>query len=637
MMKLRKYFLFMLLVPLFSGCLNIRLRTANEYYEQFAYARAAEEYEYVLSRRTDEDAIVKVADCYRQMGNSSKTEHWYRRAIRTSIAQPVFELYLAEAMMRNGRYEDAAKTLGTYLDLNKDDYKAQRMLFSCQNPDEFNKDTSLYTIDVLDINTPGNNYFSPAFYRSGIVFLSDRSVKGLSRATSDGTGQRYLDLFYARRTDKGHWFDPEPLRGDVNGKFNEGPVVFTNDFNTMYFTRNNYLSNRAEKNLKNVNVLKIFKADFKEGIWTIGEPLPFNAEEFSTGHPALSRDGASIYFISDMPWGYGGTDIYRVQWLGNGQWSAPQNLGTGINTEGNELFPFILNDSILYYASDGHTGLGGLDVFESRFRDGAWSKAENLGVPVNSSADDFSFIADSTGNKGYFTSVRNGVNDQIFSFEKHPPQLILELKVADAKSGTPVSQARITLSSSVLPETTLVSSATGLLRLPVQPGTNYRLQCDHPDYFMVKTEASTYGKKFSETISLNVEMRKVQLNTPFAWQGITFRKKDLNWRPASVDALNSLAELLKNNPRLLIDVESYTDSRGQDAENLMLTQQRADLVRQFLIDQGINEARLTAKGYGEVSLVNKCTDGVLCLEEDHERNNRIEITIRSIIKDSSLP
>jgi outer membrane protein OmpA-like peptidoglycan-associated protein len=356
----------------------------------------------------------------------------------------------------------------------------------------------------------------------------------------------------------------------------------------------------------------------------IGEPLPFNSEDYSTGHPALSRDGTSLYFISDMPWGYGGTDIYRVQWLGNGQWSAPQNLGLGVNTEGNELFPFVLNDSILYFASDGHFGLGGLDIYESRFRDGLWTKAENLGVPVNSSADDFSFIADSTGNKGYFSSVRNGVNDRIYSFEKHPPQLFLDLKVSDAKSGFPVSQARITLDSPGVPESTYLSNAAGLLRLSVQPGTDYRLRCDHPDYFMVSTEASTYGKKFSETITLNVEMRKVELNTPFTWQGLTFRKKDQRWRPASVESLNSLTELLKNNPRLIIDVESYTDARGQDAENLTLTQQRADLVRQFLIDNGVAASRLTAKGFGETKPIADNTT-----ELGRKLNRRTEFVILS--------
>lgn len=636
-MRVRHLFLLITALQLLGSCVNVRLRTANEYYAQFAYARAAEEYEYVLSRRTDEKAIVNIADCYRQMGNSVKTEFWYRRAVKTSFADNTFRLYLAEAMMRNGHYEEASKYLDSYLELNKNDFRAQRLRASCDRVAEFSKDTSLYTVEVLGFNTPGNNYFSPAFYRSGIVFLSDRALKGLSKSVSDGTGQRYLDLFYVRRTERGHWLEIEPLRGDVNGRYNEGPVVFTGDFNTMYFTRNNYLSNRAEKNRGNVNVLKIYKAKFSDGIWSMGEPLPFNSDEYSTGHPALSRDGYTLYFVSDMPWGYGGADIYKVQWLGNGEWSAPVNLGPGVNTEGNELFPFILNDSVLYFASDGHACLGGLDIMESRFRNGAWSNAENLGVPVNSSADDFSLIGDSTGNKGYFTSTRNGTVDRIYSFEKHPPQLILDIKVTDAGNAFPLARTAVTISSVGMRDTTCFTNAAGVLRVAVQPSAGYKIRCDHPEYFVVNTEASTFGKKFSEMMTLSVEMRKVALDMPFAWQGITFKKKDIQWRNASVEALNALADLLRNNPRLIVDVEAFTDARGTDAENLALTQQRADALKQFLTEHGISQSRLTAKGYGETRLVNKCSNGVLCIEEDHERNNRIEITVRGINKDSTLP
>jgi outer membrane protein OmpA-like peptidoglycan-associated protein/tetratricopeptide (TPR) repeat protein len=620
-----------------GGCLNVHLRSANEYYQQFAYASAANEYEYVLSRKIIPEATANIADCYLQMGNSVKTEYWYRRAIKLPDARPEWNLFLAQAMMRNGNYKEAKVHIEKYLEFNKSDFKAQRMLNACDSIAVFYRDTTLYSISLLKFNTPHDNFFSPAFFRSGIVFLSDRSVKGLSKAVSDGTGNRFLDLFYAKKTDRGNWMDIEPLRGDVNGKFNEGPVVFSNGYNTMYFTRNNYVSNRAEKNNKNVNVLKIFKADNELGEWKIKGPMYFNSNEYSVGHPALNASGAMMIFSSDMPWGYGGSDLYMVRWEGGERWSNPVNLGAGVNTEGNELFPFMANDSLLYFASDGRTGMGGLDIYESKFVQGEWSTAENLGYPINSSQDDFSFIMDSTGMEGYFSSSRNGNVDKIYGFEKHPPQLNMFLAITEVQAGTPIPGVRVKMMVDNANEKIFTTNGLGELKLDVQPGHVYKFRCDHPEYFLVTTEESTVGLKFSDTLKVKVELRKVQLNKPFVWQGVAFKKKDYQLKVTSGEALQFLSTLLLDNSRLQVEIGSYTDSRNSDADNIILTQKRAELVLSYLVTQGIAESRLSAKGYGEAKLLNKCVNGILCIEEEHERNNRIEITVKAISKDAGMP
>ena len=483
-----------------QGCVSVHLRTANEYYEQFAYASAAKEYEYVLGKKADRDAIINIADCYRQMGNPVKTEFWYQRALKLPNPKVEWGLFIAEAMMKNGNYEGAKQSLINYINLNKTDFRAQRMLESCDSISEFYKDTTLYTIAVLKFNTPSDNFFSPAFYRQGIVFLSDRMEKGLSKTTSDGTGKRFLDLFYIKKTDRGNWMEPEPLRGEVNGKFNEGPVVFSKDFTTMYFTRNNYVSNRAEKNSKNVNVLKIFRADAKDGEWIVKGPMYFNSDEYSIGHPALNSSGTSMIFSSDMPWGYGGSDLYMVNWEGGERWSNPINLGPKVNTEGNELFPFMFSDSILYFSSDGHTGVGGLDIYESNYLDGSWDVPANLGAPINSSHDDFSFIMDSTGVNGYFSSSRNGLVDKIYSFEKHPPQLILAMKVTDSKSKAPIANAEVKVFSKGKLLKAYTTNSVGGLKLELHPERSYKFTIDHPDYFLINSEVSTVGIKFSEVL-----------------------------------------------------------------------------------------------------------------------------------------
>ena len=619
-----------------GGCLSVHLRTANEYYQQFAYASAANEYEYVLSRKTDRDAVFNIADCYRQMGNPVKTEYWYKKAIKLNSGKPECYLYLGEALMKNGNYTEAKTSLLKYLDLNKNDSKAIRMIMSCDSMGLFYRDTTLYTVSSLKINTPRDNFFAPAFYKSGIVFLSDRNEKGLSKTISDGTGRRFLDLFSVKKTDRGNWLEIEPLRGDVNGKFNEGPVVFSNNFSTMYFTRNNYISNRAEKNSRNVNVLKIFRADAVDGEWKLKGPMYFNSDDYSVGHPALNSAGTVMVFSSDMPWGYGGSDLYMVRWEGGERWSNPVNLGPNVNTEGNELFPFMMNDSVLFFASDGQMGMGGLDIFEAHSESGTWSKPDNLGYPINSPQDDFSFICDSTGLAGYFSSSRNGNTDKIYSFTKHPPQLLLELKISEMQTGVPVSQAKVKVTTDNGKDTTFVTNASGKILMSVQPGHNYSFKCDHPDFFMISTQASTIGRRFSETLEVPVEMRRIQLNKSYVWQGVAFKKKDFQLKLTSGEALQRLTTLLKDNPRLLVEIGSYTDSRNSDADNLQLTQQRAELVVNYLIGQCIPASRLIAKGYGETKLLNKCTNGLLCIEEEHEINNRIEINIRSISKETSL-
>lgn len=630
-------FMFMLFLVLTTGCLNVHMRTANEYYKQYAYSSAADEYEYVLSRRNSPEAIINVADCYFQMGNSVKTEYWYRKAVKLPDAPPEWHLYLGQALMKNANYQEASANFQYYLEFNKNDFKAQRLLNSCDSIYKFYRDTSLYSISLLKFNTPHENYFSPAFYRSGIVFLSDRPEKGLSKAISDGTGNRFLDLFSVKRTEKGNWLDVEPLRGEVNGKFNEGPVVFSNNFSTMYFTRNNYLSNRAEKNSKNVNVLKIFKAEAQEGEWKIVGPMYFNSNDYSVGHPALNDNGTVMIFSSDMPWGYGGSDLYMVRWEGGENWSSPLNLGASVNTEGNELFPFLFNDSILYFASDGHSGMGGLDIYESHLLNQEWTKAENLGYPINSSHDDFSFIVDSSGVNGYFSSSRSGNTDKIYGFVKHPPQLNFNLKIAETQTGLPISNAKVKVFVDNVEDGVFLTDPAGKLKLVVQPGHTYRFRCDHPDFFLVSTEESTAGLKFSDTLKVNIEMRRVQLNKPFIWQGIAFKKKDAEIRQSSGEALQTLTKLLQDNPRLQVEIASYTDSRNSDEDNLVLTQKRAEILVSFLVAQGIPQSRFIAKGYGEMKLLNKCVNGILCIEEEHERNNRIEVSVKSISKEAGLP
>jgi flagellar motor protein MotB len=619
----------------FTGCLSIRLRTANENYQQFAYAEAIKDYEWVLQKKNIPEAVPLLAESYRLTGNDAKAEYWYKVALKNPNPDLKWKLYVAEALQKQGKCAEAKTYFNDYIALNRNDYKAQRLMASCDSMQQFYLDTTLFSIQPLKLNSMGENNFSPAFYRSGIVFLSDRNYKGLSRSKSEWTGKRYLDLFYAQKTDKNNWIDPEPLRGDVNGRFNEGPAVFTHDFSSLYFTRNNYLSSKVEKNKKNVNVLKIYEAKQADGEWKITGPLSFNSEEYSVCHPAINSDGTVMYFSSDIPWGYGGMDIYMVRRTGGDSWSKPVNLGAKVNSEGNEVFPFMQNDTLIYFSSDGHYGIGGLDVFSAQLINNEWQNVENVGAPVNSSADDFGFIIDSSAQTGYFSSNRiNGV-DKIFTFHRNQPHLSATLQFSGIDNSNAI-ETLITIYKNGKRDSTITVRNSKDVNFRLAHNTEYNFEIDNKDYYSKKIALSTAGRKLSENILVPVHLEKIQLNVPVIWHGVDFNKKEWQLKLQSADSLETLVQLLQQNPGIQIEVGSYTDSRGSDADNLKLTQKRAELVVQYLTTRGIKADRLTAKGYGESKLLNKCVNGILCIEEDHQVNNRIEITVRNIIPQNRL-
>lgn len=618
---------------LLGSCVQVRLRTANDNFAQYAYAPAAQDYEYVLKTRDDHQAIINISESYRQMGNNVKAEYWYSKAVTLPEAKPEWHLYLAEAMMKNGKYDGAQKHLQEYLIYNRNDARAQRLLNACDSLNDFYRDTTLYEITPLKFNSTGENFLSPAFYRNGIVFLSDHYSKGLSRTLSDGTGKRYLDLFYAKKTERGNWMDPEPLRGDVNGRYNEGPATFTDHDSTLIFTRNNYISNTVGKNKNNINVLKLFTANLKDGEWIIKDELKIGNGDYSIAHPSLNTDGTKIYFASDMPWGYGGTDIYYCIKEG-GVWGQPVNLGPIINTEGNEAFPFVWNDTLLYYSSDGLKGLGGYDIYETLLKNNEWLAPLNLGVPVNSGSDDFSYILDSTGMAGYFTSTRGGMSDRIYSFTRKAPQLSVTLKITNGKE--PLSSVSVKLISQEKVLASAFTDNTGMVKFNLEPGNEYTLNAAHREYYQASTTVSTIDSRYSSSVSPVLSLKKVELNKSTVVDSIFFKKKDWQIKLESAKALDKLTSLLNDNPQLQVEVGAFTDSRGSDAENLELTQRRAEVVQQFLVRGGVNAKRITARGYGETKLRNKCVNGILCIEEEHEVNNRIEITVRNLLTDTGL-
>lgn len=609
---------------LFTACLSVKTRTGDSYYEQLQYKEAIPFYEYSLKKKYNFDVMLKLADCYRNTKNYIRAEQLYREITQIRKDQPIYKLYFAEALMQNGKYADAKEWFQKYLEINRTDERAERLMLSCDSVQKFFEDSAHYNISQLKLNKGAESNYSPCFYKSGIVFVSNR-YDPLLGSNKNRPADDY-NLFYAKKTEAGVWLDPEPLRGNVNSIFDEGPATFNRQFNKLYFTRNNNDGEKIILNKNDVNVLKIYRAELQGVEWKVIGEMSFNSNDYSAGHPVFSANGMTVYFVSDMPWGYGGTDIYQSNFV-NGLWTRPVNLGKNINTTGDDMFPFLLNDSVLYFSSDGHAGLGGLDIMRTEKINGEWQLPENIGYPINSSKDDFGLITDSTDLSGYFSSNRNGGIDRIYSFSKNPPVFKLQGTVTEKGTGKPLKNIPLRLSVALAFDTTLVTDANGNFSASLRNSCDYGLFIKEKNYFFNSLIFSTRGKRKSQTLTENITVEKINYTKPYLWYGIAFEKNSDNLLPAATPELNRLYEILKNNSHLRIELSCHTDSRGPDKDNLILSQRRADAAAEYLFAKGIDRSRIIAVGYGETKLLNECKNGILCLEEDHRLNIRTEIKI----------
>lgn len=617
------------LVFIISSCASINYRNGNAAYEEFGYTEAMHKYEKVFEKQKYNDVPYKLADCYRMTGSHEKALALYSRLVKNKDCPNICKYYYAQELMKAGDYKNAKIWLESYSNgSNKQETRVDELAKACDSLAIFYRDSDLYKINILRFNASNINSFSPAYFKSGIVFVSDRYYSASKNLKSKWTGHKYYDLFYSKKTEAGNWLDPEPLPGNINGIFNEGPAVFNSDNNVIYFSRNSVEDNKLTKNAKDVNVIKIYKGVFENSEWkTVGE-LSFNNNDYSVSQPALSKDGNTIYFVSDMSWGYGGYDIYKVRYI-NGSWSKPENLGPEINTSGNEGFPFVIGDSILYFSSDAQIGLGGLDIFMAELKDDKWGNVQNMGYPINTSSDDFGLITDSKRKSGYYTSNRNGKVDRIYSYIKLPPRLSVSGAITSYPKLEPLSNAKVQIKDDNGLDTTIAANESGYFFFRLDLDNVYHFKFYTKDYYAEMYDISTFGKKASEEIDAPTALEFILLNIPKVNSKIVFEQKSIKLKRKNTKGLDELVDLMNKNPQLTIELISYTDSRGTDKDNLDLTTQRADFCRNYLIEKGINPSRVTAKGLGESKIKNHCTNGITCIDEEHEENNRIEVTIVS--------
>lgn len=636
--------IFLVLIALKASAQTASQKKADKEYVQYAYIDAISIYERVAEKGyKDEKIFQRLGNAYYFNGELAKAAKWYDGLFEINSEQePEYYYRYAQTLKATGDYAKADKTLETF---NKKIATDKRGILFEKNKnyiDQIKANSGRFEIVNAGINSTQTDYGS-AYYDQKLVFASARDTGGVAKKTFKWTNKSFTNLYSAALKEDGTLGKPERFEKKINSKFNESTPVFTKDGKTMYFTRNNFLYGKRGRDDQKITLLKLYKAEYINGKWSNIAELPFNSDQYSTAHPALSTDEKKLYFASDMPGTLGQSDLYSVTINSDGSFGKPENLGSSINTEGRETFPFISGDNEIYFASDGRPGLGGLDVYVSKINiDGSFTEVQNVGAPINGQQDDFAFIINSENRKGFFSSNREGGNgnDDIYRFTE-TRKLLCEQKlkgtVVDLETNKIIGNATVTLLDEqfkILNE--VVTRSDGSYTFNVDCGKNYRVRAAKQDYETKEIPVIIEQKTGETNLEIQLEKRikpigvgtdlAKTLNIPIIYFDLdkSFIRKDAAFE------LEKILAVMKQYPKMKIDVRSHTDSRQTAQYNIGLSNRRAKSTAQWLIKNGIAPNRLTAKGYGESQLVNNCSDGVSCTEAEHQLNRRSEFIIISM-------
>ena len=627
------------------------IKKANRYFKKMWYADAAILYEKALNRNKknySKDILQNAGDAYYFNNNMEKAYHWHNILYNTykkdMSADNLFKY--AHSLKGVGKYSRAKKVMRLY---NRKIKKEDNITSDAkQTPNEILLDNILskkrrFTVKNLSVNSEYSD-FSPMFYgKDKVVFASTKDSLYFNTRRYKWNNQPYSDLYVSKINEESQDLKSTvKLSKKISTKYHEASVAFSLD-SSMYFTANNY-SKKLKRGKNGINNIKIYKSKKIDGEWSKGISLPFNSDEYSIGHPAFSPDGKQLYFVSDMPPSIGKADIFVVDVLGGNTFSEPRNLGPDINTEGREMFPFI-SAKKLYFSSDGHVGLGGLDVYEVSYDDEGFKGVKNVGQAVNSNKDDFSYIVDEEDQKGYFTSNRAGGkgSDDIYSFKR----LIMEEIEGNLNAINGVVTELAT--SELMPNAEVILLDENNIKLKevtanddgsfvfkdLENNTKYVVRATVEGYL---DEEMIVNTKENKVIDLSVKMKKLKELKEFVVveNGIMKFKTDMiyfnfdkfNIRTDATNELDKIVEVMTTYPNMVIKIESHTDARGKRAYNKHLSDKRAKATKDYLIEHGIDGNRIeSAIGYGEEELLNECGDGIGCSEGKHQLNRRSEIII----------
>ncbi|TSA30250.1 MAG: hypothetical protein D4R67_00720 [Bacteroidetes bacterium] len=590
---------------------NKHTKAADDTFADQQYSLALERYQKAYSKvkknREERDRIsFQIAECYRLMNNTKRAEVSYKRLTgdRYLKKNPKILLYYADMLKANGKYEEAVEQYTAYKTEVPDDPAADAGISTSTMALEWMENPSKYGVELQKKICTREDDFAPAYADrnfNSIIFTSNRDAS-VGKANDNWTGMKFTDLFFARKDRKGDWNNPVPVDNDkaINTEANEGAGQFNSRFTSLYFTR-------CWNEPKKKNGCGIFKAS-RIGGTSWGEATLVDLGGDSTianGHPTISSDESLIIFSSDRPGGVGGKDLWKITRKAKSSgYTRPINLGPEINTPGDELFPFLRNDTLLYFASNGHPGMGGLDIFMSREADDTWGPPENMKYPINTHADDFAIVFNMMEpEEGFFSSNRPGGRgkDDIYSFLIPPVYFTLEGYIIDDLTLQPIPGVHVSIIGTNGKTATYNTDERGRYvfnKNQILPNTTYEILITKKDYFNEKATETTVGLESSKDLTRDFILNPIP-KKPVVLPDILYDLAKWDLKPQFQDSLQELIATLDANETIVIELASHTDSRDTEERNDILSQRRAQSVVDYLISRGIDPDRLVAKGYGE--------------------------------------
>lgn len=587
-----------LLLP--TACKTPKITVADQQMERGEYFDASNTYKKVYSKLKSREerplrgeVAYKLATCYRKLNRFANASAAYQNAIRYEYPDSMAYYYLGRSLQAEGKYKQAIDAYNTFLEWRPKDELAKEGVSGCEKAirAKEGRDTR-YIVKEAKLFNSRRADFAPMYLDRSLdqLYFTSSNEKASGTTRSGITGTKNSDIFVSRKNERGEWTRPEAVEGELNTEMDEGVVSFTPDGQTMYYSK-------ARIDPAANTSVEIYTSHRSEASWSAGQKYEITADTISAvGHPAVSPDGKWLYFTSDMPGGYGGKDIWRVNLLD--KVGSLENMGPQINTPGDEMFPYCRADSLLYFSSDGHPGFGGLDIFKAHLNSTGdrWS-VENMGKPVNSSADDFG-ITFGEGESGFFSSNRNDGKgyDHIYSFMLPELNISISGWVVD-HDDEPVPNAVIRIVGDDGSNQKEVARDDGSFRFKLSRGVKYVMMAGAKGYLNQKQEFESDSAE--EDAEYGVDFVLSSISKPNVVENIFYDFDKATLRPESKTALDELAQMLRDNPNVAIEMSSHTDRWGTDEYNNDLSDRRAKSVVDYLVAAGIPKERLTWTGYGE--------------------------------------
>ncbi|OAB80091.1 OmpA family protein [Cochleicola gelatinilyticus] len=629
MKKIYTLLLFIAVASSVATAQNKDTKKADELYDRLAYTDAAKAYEKLLSKgKSSRYVFERLGNSYFFINNTGKAETYYKRVVKGRNVEAETVYNYAQSLKANGKFSDYNTWMQKFSEMKPNDSRAKEFLKNPNYVPTLTDKTPEFSVkNMADLNSKYAD-FGGIIYGKDFYFASGRNT---TRKNYDWNKEPFLEIYKASNVG-GTIKNATLLNGDVNTKFHEGNVVLSADGKKMFFDRNDYYEGDLDKGENGINQINIYTAENIDGVWKDIQSVSFNNDNYSVGHPALTRDGNTLYFSSDMPGGQGGSDLYRVSINKDGTFGTPKNLGPGINTEGKETFPYIDTNGTLYFSSDGHLGLGGLDVFMAEAEGDSFGEVINLGAGLNSTADDFAFKFDPVLKEGYVSSNRTGGKggDDIYSVKKliAPCTVNMVVEIINEYTREPLTGARVDLYDTMENKlSTKITDENGNVSFATECDKAHVVQATMKDF---ESGANEVEKATEGETKTTIGLRPIEamiVDDKVILEPIYFDLDKHNIKPQAAFELDKLVGLMKKYSNMVIAVESHTDNRDTDAYNLKLSEKRAQSTVQYIISKGIDSSRISGKGFGESRPVISCA--TKCTEAQHQKNRRSEFNIIS--------